>query len=141
MSILFVDCEFNGFGGKLLSMALVADDGREFYEAIHFDGLVDPWVAANVVPVMDTVPLAPTMFRHKMHEFLSHFHRPTVIADWYTDLVHFFDQMAGPDHGSSFDYPCYAELQTQIKYISATPHNALADARAIRDACMKVKAA
>ena len=31
---IYIDCEFNGFGGKLISMALCADDGREFYEVV-----------------------------------------------------------------------------------------------------------
>ena len=30
---LFLDCEFNGFNGELISMALVSEHGDEFYEA------------------------------------------------------------------------------------------------------------
>lgn len=30
----FIDCEFNEFRGELISMALVAEDGREFYEVL-----------------------------------------------------------------------------------------------------------
>lgn len=29
---LFLDCEFNGFGGELISMALVDENERYFYE-------------------------------------------------------------------------------------------------------------
>ena len=40
MTILYLDTEFNGFGGELLSLALVPDDDSEsFYEEIEY--LVD----------------------------------------------------------------------------------------------------
>ena len=31
---LFLDCEFNGFGGELISMALVDENERYFYEVL-----------------------------------------------------------------------------------------------------------
>lgn len=42
---IFIDCEFNGFGGQLMSMALVAEDGREFYEVLPLPLLddIDPF--------------------------------------------------------------------------------------------------
>lgn len=46
---LFIDGEWNSFGGDLISLALVAEDGREWYEVLD---CVDPhpWVAENVIP-------------------------------------------------------------------------------------------
>ena len=35
---LYIDCEFNGFKGHLMSMALVAEDGSEFYEVLEASG-------------------------------------------------------------------------------------------------------
>ncbi len=32
---LFLDCEFNGFGGELISMALVDEHGLFFYEVLE----------------------------------------------------------------------------------------------------------
>ncbi len=132
---LFVDCEFNGFGGDLISIALVGEDGREFYRALttpHVE-IVD-WVARNVIPVLGREPDTREDVRAAMHGFLSGYVNPIVIADWYTDLVHFFSLFEGPDHGSSIEYACRAELVPTLESKPETPHNALSDARAIRDA-------
>jgi hypothetical protein len=53
----FLDTEFNGFGGALLSLALVPEDGEEFYATLACkEGLV-PWVEQNVLPFLDHVPV------------------------------------------------------------------------------------
>lgn len=52
---LYIDCEFNGFGGQLISMALVAEDGTEFYEVVPLLEEVTPWVAEHVMPVLNYV--------------------------------------------------------------------------------------
>lgn len=131
---LFVDCEFNGFGGDLLSMAIVSEDGREFYEVIYHPYTVDPWVEEHVVPVFGKEPVIEPMFRHLLHVFLTGFDNPIVIADWYTDLMHFFASLSGEDHASSLDWACRAELVPSLTITSETPHNALSDARAIMKA-------
>lgn len=41
---IYVDCEFNGFGGELMSMALVAEDGREWYNVLPLPRDIEPWV-------------------------------------------------------------------------------------------------
>lgn len=133
---LFVDCEFNGFGGDLISMALVSEDGREWYEILPLPDVLDPWVAENVIPVLgdgDTCP--EEWFREGLHHFLRQFDNPVIVADWYTDLVHFFSAFEGIDHSESIAFDCRAELITNLPgYEPETPHNALSDARAIRDA-------
>ena len=53
-----LDTEFNGFGGALLSLALVPEDGGEFYATLACDDDVLPWVERNVVPYLDHVPVA-----------------------------------------------------------------------------------
>ena len=52
----FLDTEFNGFGGALLSLALVPEDGQEFYVTLECDDPVFPWVERNVMPYLDQVP-------------------------------------------------------------------------------------
>ncbi len=50
---VFIDCEFNSFKGALISMALVAMDGRELYCQVPIPRhSIHPWVAENVVPVI-----------------------------------------------------------------------------------------
>lgn len=137
---LYLDCEFNGFGGDLLSMALVAEDGREWYGVLPEPWVWNEWVFDNVFPVIDAVE--PTIkaqseeeFRVSLFNFLSQFDRPTIVVDWYADLVHFFNAFAGRDHTQSVHYPCTAEIVVDVPgYAPLHPHNALSDARAIRDA-------
>lgn len=134
-----VDCEFNGFGGQLISMALVAEDGREWHASLPLPDIYDqdPWVRDNVIPVVHykAEPM-PTMqsFRKSFERFMNGFDSPTIVADWYTDLVHFFQIFAGRDHSESFHIPCSAVLLPNMEFLpSAVPHNALCDARAIME--------
>ena len=68
----FLDTEYDGFGGALLSIALVPEDGgEEFYAVIEHDGVTDPWVERNVVPFLDMVPeslKSPHMPREEVAE-------------------------------------------------------------------------
>lgn len=137
---IFIDCEFNGFGGELISMALVSDDGGEFYGVIRHPKYWDKWVYENVYPHLQSQPIGLEKFRSGFIDFLSQYENPIICADWYTDIVHFFSMMAGEDHTQSFAYPCKAELVLIDNYKSEVPHNALSDARAIRDEWMKVPA-
>ena len=50
--ILFIDCEFNEFKGELISMALVSEDGKEFYEVLPCKNPGD-WVKENVLPILN----------------------------------------------------------------------------------------
>lgn len=134
MTRIFVDCEFNGFGGELISMALVSDEGDEWYHVRSEPRVWNEWVFENVFPVLYSEPVGPEAFRESALAFLRGFENPTICADWYTDLVHFFSLFAGKDHTESVGYPCKAELVLIENYNSAIPHNALSDARAIRDA-------
>lgn len=140
---LYLDTEFNGFGGELISMALVAEDGREWYGFLPALREWEPWVREHVYPVIHALP--PTIFARNMTEFrlslhtwLKQFQNPTIIADWYTDFVHFFSAFDGRDHTESFQYSCRTEL-TMLEDLHIEPefpHNALSDARALRDALM-----
>jgi hypothetical protein len=139
---LYLDCEFDGFGGDLISMALVAEDARKWYGIMppKGAGMYQDWVFDNVVPVLfpldaDIVATSRWDFNSSLHEFLKQFDNPIIIADWYTDFVHFFQCFQGRDHTESFAYRCSAQLRTDLDgYVSEIPHNALSDALAIRDA-------
>ena len=57
----FLDTEFNGFGGELLSLALVPDEGdREFYVVLPLPDTLDPWVERHVAALS---PLRPRRAR------------------------------------------------------------------------------
>ena len=74
---LFIDCEFNGYQGALISMALVPEMGEPFYHVLNTDGVkIDPWVRENV---MDRL-----IYNHRgdypIPEFFMHLSRAMSVA-------------------------------------------------------------
>ena len=132
----YIDTEFNGTGGQLLSIALVREDGEAFYEVLHAHELVVPWVKEHVVPFFEREPVDRLTAVKKMQKFLRRDCGPHVfIADWPEDLVH-FNTMLLRDHGKRNDPFQYACLLLSLPgfdtaLASRTPHNALEDARAL----------
>lgn len=140
----FLDTEFNGFGGALLSLALVPDDGAEFYVTLTCDEDIHPWVEANVVPHLDKVEVglqAPAVERataaQLLSEYLAFDPSPEIIADWPDDIVHFASLLlTGP--GMMVSTPSLSLRLIPLPGFSTAensrvPHNALHDARALRE--------
>jgi hypothetical protein len=137
---LYIDTEFNEFGGALISMALVSECGREFYEVLH---CAEPgeWVAEHVMPILGKDPITGSQLQAKLQAFLRQFPAIHVIADWPEDIQHFCHALiTGP--GMRLDTPPLTmEICRNIDAVSEIPHNALFDARAIRECVMSGRAA
>ncbi len=132
---IFIDCEWNEFGGDLISMALCAANGAEFYEVLHCESPGE-WVAKNVIPILDKEPISKLEFIDKLRYFLSKFESINIIADWPEDISHFCGALI-VGAGTRIDTP---PLTMEIKRIdseSEIPHNALHDARGIRKYLLK----
>lgn len=144
----FLDTEYNGFGGALLSLALVPEDGsEEFYVALECDGPLDPWVERNVIPYLNMVPeglKGPRLPRRAAAEalaaWLAHDEAPDIVADWPEDLAQLSmllvvapGQMLPVPPLSLHFFPLHGFSTAEN---SAVPHNALHDARALRDHVM-----
>lgn len=131
---LYLDTEFNEFGGSLISLALVSYDGAsEFYEVVPCYA-PKPWVKQNVMPVLNQAPIEYRSMQERLAAFLGQFDRVRVIADWPDDIRHFCAALiTGP--GLSLKVPPITfELRQELSSAdSRIPHNALEDARAIRD--------
>ena len=140
----FLDTEFNGFGGALLSLALVPEDGEEFYATLACPDPPVAWVERNVVPFLDHVPIglvAPRMSRLEAAAALSAYlladPEPELVADWPEDITQFCSLlMTGP--GTMVPVPPLTFRLVALQHFSpaansAVPHNALHDARALRD--------
>jgi hypothetical protein len=133
---IFIDCEFNEFGGDLISMALVADDGQEFYEVLNLekDEKYGSWVYANVVPWLNKDPIAKTWFHTKLWTFINQWNDVHIIADWPDDIKYFcMSLITGP--GVAINTPLKLTMQIDRELStesSAILHNALEDARAIK---------
>lgn len=141
----FLDTEYDGFGGKLLSLALVPeDDDEEFYVVIDHDGVTSEWVARHVIPFLDMVPdrlKGPRLPRAAAAEalaaWLAHDPAPEIVADWPEDLAQLAMLLViGPGQmvtvpTLTFRFKPLHGFSTAAN--SAVPHNALHDARALRD--------
>lgn len=129
---LFLDCEFNGFKGELISMAIVAEDGREWYEVLYCENPVQ-WVAENVIPILNREPLKNMAeLTLSLFRFLQQFETVHIVADWPEDIVYFCQTLiTGP--GMRIDTPPLTMEVIRIESESVIPHNALCDARGIRE--------
>ena len=140
----FLDTEFNGWGGALLSLALVPEDGEELYLTLDWTGALEPWVERHVLPYLDSVPdnlVSPRMSRADAARTVSHYLAgdpdPLIVADWPEDIAQFnMLLLTGP--GTMVEVPPlrfhFVELSGfSTAANSKVPHNALHDARALRD--------
>lgn len=133
---LYIDTEFNGHGGELISMAVVSAYGHSWYYAKRLLGPPNPWVAEHVLPKIDEASyIHSAVFRMDFQRWIKDFDNPEVICDWHADAEHFCKMLEGPSYDTSLDFPCSITiLKTPPgQPVSANPHNALADAIALRD--------
>lgn len=144
----FIDTEFNGYRGALISMALVREDGRSIYFVIadyqYPDGgpPVDPWVAEHVLPILRDCPEPPLFLSMRdaagyVQGFLAEDEDPLIVADWPDDLRHFCDLVVfGPGEMIGL-----AALRMEVRRVDAYPtvnpdavqHNAWWDAVALKE--------
>ena len=133
---LFLDTEFNSFGGKLMSMALVPEYDRVsyWYCELEMNDQLHPWVKENVVPHMILVPSTRLEFQSKLSAYLLQFQEITIVADWPDDIGYFCESLiTGPGERISMPSRIKFELDLDIEYESRVPHNALHDAIGIRE--------
>ena len=137
---LFLDTEFNGFGGKLMSLALVPenDSHRAFYKEIEMTDQLEPWVRENVMPHLIMIPCSHHDFQQALAQYLWEVGDCTIIADWPDDIRHFCESLVtGPGERISMPSRIKFELDLDIEYDSLVPHMALHDARAIKEFYLK----
>lgn len=136
MQRIFIDTEFNGFGGQLISMALVAEDGCEFYEVMNVYGEVDPWVKEHVMPILGKEPISHLEFQEKLAAYLKAYAEGfTLVADWPDDIRYFMMTLiTGPGYMMPVKRLNVEMRRDLHSGPSKIPHNALEDARAIKEA-------
>lgn len=129
---IFMDSEFNGFGGELISLALVSDDGTSWYNVLPLPERIDPWVAQHVVPILGKAPVAPETFRASLLAYLATRPGATIHADWPADFGYLLNCMMGDRFEAAFYVPFTFNLMTGTDPKPDVPHNALSDATALR---------
>ena len=129
----FLDTEYDGFGGKLLSIALVPEDGgEEFYAVIEHDGVASEWVARHVVPFLDMVPeplKGPRLAREDaadaLARWLEHDEAPDIVADWPEDALKArpldaYTALVAVTHDPKIDdFPIISALRSRCFYVGA----------------------
>ena len=134
----FLDVEFNGFGGELISLALVpeAEDAASFYEAVACE-TPTPWVAEHVLPVLQTMPISRSAMASRFADYLGDDEDPVLIADWPEDIAHAAMLMViAPGRRVALDrisFEMMDPLGFDAAALSMVPHNAFHDAVALRD--------
>lgn len=130
---LFIDTEFNEYKGELISMALVAEDGREWY-GVRFCDAPGWWVGEHVMPHLNQAPERDSDLRSSLAAFLGGFESIHIVSDWPGDIAHFCNFLEyrpgdriGPD---TMTFEVRRDLPDTAT-TSTIPHNALEDARAI----------
>jgi hypothetical protein len=141
----FLDTEFNGFGGALISVALVPEHGdQEYYAVLRLDEEPHGWVQRNVMPYLRSVPVgmdASPMSRaeavRELQAYLAPDPDPVIVADWPEDIAQFCMLLVtgpgdmAPVGSLRFEFISSPGFSTANN--SRVPHNALHDARALRD--------
>ena len=134
---IYIDTEFNDFGGELISLAMVDETGREFYAVLNCQNPT-PWVAENVIPALGQRFASLRMLQTRMEAWLAAYPSVHIVADWPEDIAHFCRALiTGP--GMRMDTPPLTlEVRRDLSSeASSIPHNALEDARAIWRAAQK----
>jgi len=140
----FLDTEYNGWGGALLSLALVPEEGQELYLTLDWDCALAPWVERNVIPYLDTVVetmVSPRLSRPDAARAVAHYLAgdpdPLIVADWPEDIAQ-LNMLLVTGPGIMVEVPPLTFKFVELSGFSTAanskvPHNALHDARALRD--------
>ena len=130
----WIDTEFNEHKGELISMALVGEDGLEWYQVLPMNEKPGLWVAEHVMPVLGKKAMA-SRFEAQMslQSFLAPYESVHVVADWPEDIRYFCELLITAP-GERINTPLLTmEIRRDIDTKdSLIPHNALEDARALR---------
>ena len=151
--LVFLDTEFTSFvRPDLISMGLVAEDGREFY-AERTDYRKDDcsdFVRETVLPLLGRVPGAACSraeLTRRVRQWFEALPEPaTIIFDYERDWLLLAEAYLGSEHQKppanvgeklhldrfAITHPIFEQAQNLIYTPDWPPHHALADARALR---------
>jgi hypothetical protein len=143
----YLDTEFNEFGGDLMSLALVRDDGESLYLVYPDLEEYGSWVKENVVPILWSIPSPITGMAYKLEdhkegayhiqEFLHGDPHPVILTDWPDDIRYFCQAIiTGPgmmiNTGPSIVFQMVRVDAYPTTLEDAVQHNAWWDAMALR---------
>ena len=126
------------------------DEGDDLYLTLRADEPMVDWVQRNVIPYLDSVPeqlFCPRLSRgdaaYELERYLRHDEEPVIVADWPEDVAQFCNLLVtGPGNmielrNLTFRLVPMSNFSTAAN--SKVPHNALHDARALRDHVLEME--
>ena len=150
VEVFYIDCEFDGHNGQLLSIALVGET-----DSIHIkttSPVKDDWVLENVLPLMDmhnapkSVSVSLNDVGAVIRAFLGDCKCPVIIADSPVDIGRFCRALSTGNDGqwASTDFPA---MRFEVHNVDCYPttlegavqHNAWWDAMALKAALSAIK--
>lgn len=134
----FVDAEFNGFGGELISLAAVPEVNGPppFYQAI---GCQRPglWVRTHIIASLHVRPRSWGEVAHLFATYLEADAAPLLVSDCPESLAHaallLADKRGGRLIASRVGFELLPQSDFSAEAHSDLPHNAYHDAMALRD--------
>jgi hypothetical protein len=144
----YLDTEFDGPDGQLLSLGLIREDGASMYATMRLaKPVLDPWVRNNVMPFLYHIPsthidyklidVKRSTLQNALEGFLSldKDGLPNIVSDWPSDIVHFCSLLM-PAPGQMLDIRAISFLIARVDaypttLIGAVQHNAYWDAMAL----------
>lgn len=141
----FIDCEFDGHNGPLISFAIVQDDGR----AIHVESNVlieNDWVMENVKPILAChnadigAKVRPNEIGQLLRAFIGNCEDPIIVADSPVDIGRFCRAIS-TDQNGAWASTSYKRMTFVVENVDCYPtevegaiqHNAYWDAMALRE--------
>lgn len=145
----YLDCEFNGMGGELLSLALVCENQTRHSLYLVREGMpdVEPWVAENVLPMIHADMNAPgprivlvaplSEWASAIESILEGDSDVTIVTDWPDDIKYVCELIiTGPGTMINVRPSIKFEMHRVDAYPTDLPgaiqHNAYWDAMALR---------
>lgn len=141
----YLDTEFDGFGGALISLALVREDGQSIYLVDQEVEVQDEWVKENVIPILFDIPednvalCCPSKdWGSVFAGFLYEKGDPQIICDWPSDAVYIAELlMTGPGIAVPMSNQTHITILRHVDIYPTTlegavQHNAWWDAMAIK---------
>jgi hypothetical protein len=128
---VWIDCEFNSYLGELISIALVAESGSQFYASVGCSN-PDPWVLENVIPNIGIDSCSMGKLQIELECWLMFYPSIHLVADWPEDIKHFCAALITGPGTRLKTPPLTMEVRRDLDAVSQIPHNALEDAKAMR---------
>lgn len=132
----YLDTEFDGWKGCLLSMALVREDGEARYWVLVNNEPTEEWVLENVEPHIHKGPAvlvcSEADLSREIYRFLKKDEDIEICCDWPDDIKYFCDVIVfGPGKCRGLKRVRFTFDRTLGDYSSKVPHNAYYDAVAM----------